>query len=302
MTRLVADIGGTNARLALAEGHEVLPGTQQRLRNDAHSGFDEVAELYLADHADHRVTEIVAAIAGPVSPEEGRLTNRGWVLRTDDLCRRFGVDRAVLVNDLAALGYALPALGPDELLPVLPGHLADHADQALVAGIGTGFNVSQVLYRDGVASCGRAECGHLSVPGSIALALRDRLGTEKAADYVTVEDCFSGRGLARMFADMTGRSDIPAQEILATDRAAGTGFSAFYATLTGLLARELRLIFMPDAGLYFAGSVARELLTGDDIAAFEAAFTTATTVNLPPAPPVRIIRDDMAALKGCALV
>jgi len=108
MTRLVADIGGTNARLALAQGHEVLPGTQQRFRNDAHSGFDEVAELYLADHSDHRVTEIVAAIAGPVSPEEGRLTNRGWVLRTGDLCWRFGVDRAVLVNDLAALGHALP--------------------------------------------------------------------------------------------------------------------------------------------------------------------------------------------------
>ena len=46
---LVADIGGTNTRVALARGAEVDPGSVARFRNADHSGLTEVLRHYLAD-------------------------------------------------------------------------------------------------------------------------------------------------------------------------------------------------------------------------------------------------------------
>ncbi len=282
MTRLVADIGGTNARLAVARAGVVLPGSERRYANDGFAGFEDLAERYLSQIHPGPLSEIVVAVAGPVGPGTARLTNRGWTFDAEALSRRFVAPRVMLMNDLAALGQALDSLGEDGLMTICEGD-ATGGTQALVAGIGTGFNTSHVLYRGADARCTRAEFGHVSLPHPVATALHERFG-DTAPDFATVEDCFSGRGFARVKA------------------ACGADVVEFYGQLTGLLARELRLAFMPDAGLYFAGSVARAILTGGGAGAFARAFHAPTPVPLGAPPPVRMIMDDMAALKGCASV
>ena len=279
MTRLVADIGGTNTRLALAEGGTVIAETQRRFANDDFPEFAAVVAAYVLDTAPGPLAEIVAALAGPTTPRAGRLTNRDWVLDADALAARFGAGRALLFNDLTALGQAVPTLAAEGVLTVHDGPVPAGADQALVAGIGTGFNVCHVLLRPSGTHCTRAEFGHVTLPSSVADLLRARFGD--TAGFTTVEDCFSGRGHAEL-----------------AER--GTD-GVLFAGLVGAVARDLRMAFVPDAGLYLAGSVARAVLEGDGIAAFRAEYTAATQVDLPP-PPVRIIRDDMAALRGCARV
>ena len=283
MVRLVADIGGTNTRLALAEVGAVLDGTQQRFSNDDFDSFDAVVAHYLADVAPRSLTELVAALAGPVGHGSARLTNRDWTLEVAALSERFAVSSVRLINDLSALGYALPALTGDDLMSLSGDPAPSWADQSLVVGIGTGLNVSFALNGPAGPVASRAEFGHVSMPSAVKNRLVEVIG-DRADAFATAEDCFSGRGYA-LLQNMVQNGDP---------------FTALYGELIGLLARDLRLAFMADAGLYFAGSVARVTLQGDGLAAFEQAYAKPTAVASDVLPPVRMITDDMAALKGCA--
>lgn len=109
--RLVADIGGTNSRLALAALGQLRPGTTRSFRNAEFASFEAVAHSYLGDVADAAPDQIALAVAGPVEGDTARLTNRGWVISAADLSRKLGAARGRIINDLIALGYAVPGLG-----------------------------------------------------------------------------------------------------------------------------------------------------------------------------------------------
>ena len=72
MTILVADVGGTNTRLALGEENGL------GLRNVQHFQNDEYHSLYdvIADYQSEPINTICVAMAGPVSEDQGSLTNR----------------------------------------------------------------------------------------------------------------------------------------------------------------------------------------------------------------------------------
>ena len=59
--RMVADIGGTNARLALARDRTVLADSVRSYRNDAFDGFDALARHFLRQSGARDVTELVIA-------------------------------------------------------------------------------------------------------------------------------------------------------------------------------------------------------------------------------------------------
>ncbi|MGR3320323.1 MAG: glucokinase [Pseudooceanicola sp.] len=295
--RLVADIGGTNARLALAHQGRVRPGTACSYRNAEHESFASVAEAFLTETGAGMPEEMAIAVAGPVRPDRARLTNHDWHFDRQAISDSFGGAQVLLLNDLAALGHALPGLGPEGQSVILPGHPPPGPEgQALVAGIGTGFNVCSVHLGSTGATCLRAEFGHVSLPLSVAERLQDGLGAG-AASFATVEDCFSGAGVSRVHAERTGGNGVSPRAALADPR-----FHEFYAGLLGTLARELRLAFLPEAGLFFAGSVARAVLSGPGPDALKAALTVPGRIQLREDMPVRLIEDDAAALKGCAAV
>ena len=69
--RLVADIGGTNSRLALAPtGSGELLGTRSYVNAD-YNCFDNVISNYLSN-SDASVEQLVIAMAGPVRSKIGR--------------------------------------------------------------------------------------------------------------------------------------------------------------------------------------------------------------------------------------
>ncbi|MFN3643499.1 MAG: glucokinase [Gemmobacter sp.] len=302
MTVLVADVGGTNTRLALGSGGRLIADTLVRLRNDDHASFDAALDGYLAGRP--APAAMCIAIAGPVTDgaagATGRLTNRDWGFDSAALTARTGA-RVRLINDLTALGFALGGLAGDGLLPVWtpPADAVRGINgQALVLGLGTGANVCAVKAGPQGALCLEAEAGHTALPTPVAAALAARLGSADA--FPTVEALFAGRGLARLHAGLTGAA-MTGDRIVAeaaTDAAAAATL-ALFAGMLGTYARDLALTFMPRAGLYLAGSVARGVV-GTAADAFRAAFTAdAPFAAIPRGIPVRIIADDMAALTGC---
>ena len=110
------------------------------------------------------------------------------------------------MNDLTALGYAALRLTPSQLVPVAERSVDNSIPrQALVVGIGTGFNVSPVFEKDGHTICPAVEAGHTSLYASITAEL-DRLMPRLAQGVTTVEALFSGRGRRKFLSLFTGEN------------------------------------------------------------------------------------------------
>ncbi|MFK7753086.1 MAG: ROK family protein [Sedimentitalea sp.] len=302
MTRLVADIGGTNTRLALVDDTGALHA-QMRLANDDFDGIKAVLQHFTAHHPA-RINAACLAIAGPVAGTRAQLTNRGWSFDRASLSEQLGGAKLRFVNDLAALGYALPSLNAAQVQAFGARCDTDALnDQALVVGVGTGFNICLVKGDPVAPAVIEAELGHASLPACVADALGDIIGARTRA-FPTIEDLFSGRGLTRLDAMVTGEQGRDGADML---RAYGEGAPVaavdHVAQLLGLMARQLVFAYRPARGIFFAGSVARGVLGSQAQSAFLRAFATpGAFADLIAATPLNVITDDAAALTGAARV
>ena len=303
MAMLLADVGGTNARLAIARNGVIDPSSITRYRGDDYESFDRVVKTFLAEQDNPRLTAVCVAVAGPVSGGEARLTNRDWDFSAERLARLTDADNVRLINDLTALGYATPYLGADgvSVLRSAPAHRARNG-QSLVVGAGTGFNVCSVRsLPGGTFTAMEAEEGHTNLPANIAAILAERVGADRMAAFFSTEETFAGRGLAAMHHALHGtrveRAEAISTAAMEGDRQAEETYQLF-TELFGLLLRELALRFMPLEGMFLAGSVARSF--AHRTASLEAAFLAEPYMReITENTPLLLIRDDMAALQGC---
>ncbi len=300
--RLVADIGGTNARVALCANGVIDQGSVRRFSNADWDSLDDLLRAYRDRQGEAPVNEMVIAVAGPVRAGRATLTNRNWTISANDMKQDFGCNRVVLLNDLGALGYAVPTFVSDNVTQLCGNDAPRDTDgQALVVGIGTGFNISQVITKDDATVCPPAEAGHISMPSAILSELAHQGCCPDL--FPTVEALFSGRGLTafcRLFTQsetITGEAAVqqygnPAAPMV-------TAAINVYATLLGLLLRDFSLSYMPSHGIYLAGSVARAIATC-------AAEPVIRVLQRPCAlraqsnPALFVIQEDGAALRGTA--
>ena len=299
--RLVADIGGTNARLALSLGGAILPDTVKTYSNDQWDSLYAVIGAFLAGR-DGLVSEMVIAVAGPVTGSAARLTNNDWQIEVSGLQSLFQCEQAKLLNDLNALGYAAPFLTKDQLRLVSAGNDPEVGmSQSLVVGVGTGFNVSPVAEKAGMLFCSAVEAGHITLPLSVSGALAD-LGIS-ADQFDTIELLFSGRGLTKFCRAITGDQSINGPDAIAAFGQVGAEATTLaisqYAGLLGRLLSDLSMAYMPTSGIFLAGSVARAIMQVASADCIEALRQPARVcANFKP--PVWIIENDTAALLGCA--
>lgn len=307
---LVADVGGTNTRVALAEGGVVDRASIRRFANAASPGIGAILRDYLGGAGSPEVVGACVAVAGPVDGEVARLTNLDWTIGRDTIAAATGAPRIAVINDLQAQGHALGHIAPDCLRPVLtPAAPPRSASPQLVIGVGTGFNAAVV--HDGPA--GRlvtaSECGHATLPVRSEADLGLMRFVETAHGFAGVEDVLSGRGLERVHAwaareagqvAATGASTIMAAIAAGGDPVAEATGAAFVRAF-GTVAGDLALIHLPFGGIYLIGGVARAFAAHFDRFGFAAAFRDkGRFAPLVAGFAVSIIEDDYAALTGCA--
>ena len=93
---LVADIGGTNTRCALADGRRIVEGTVRRYTNAEFPGLESVLRRYVADEGEVDTKAACVAVAGPVRDGRATLTNLDW-----------SIDKAVLARATQAETVAI---------------------------------------------------------------------------------------------------------------------------------------------------------------------------------------------------
>jgi len=137
---LIADIGGTNARFALADAEKRI-SAERVLSCGDYPDLAQAAAAYLRDIPGPRPRRAAIAVATPVTGDWIDLTNNHWSFSREAAQQALGLDQLLILNDFTALALALPLLGPDERRAVGGGEAAPEAPIGLI-GAGTGLGVS----------------------------------------------------------------------------------------------------------------------------------------------------------------
>jgi glucokinase len=306
---LVADIGGTNTRVALAKSTRILPETVRKYSNSEFPGLETVLRRYVEEEDNVDCTSACVAVAGPVRNGVGELTNLDWTIDNETLVRATRAERVAILNDLQAQGHALGHLDPSKVRQIISGATARPGATQLVIGVGTGFNAAAVIDTDHGRFVPPSECGHANLPIRNDEELRLCQYVESAHGFPAVEDVLSGRGLERVYRwlghEAGDEREMGAAEIMegvnegADDRAAEA--VRFFVRMLGTVAGNLSLIHLPFGGVYLIGGVARAMTPHLDQFGFETAFRDkGRFAGFMGNFSVSVIEDDFAALIGCA--
>lgn len=205
VTELVAaDIGGTHARFALAEvedGYVLRLGESLTLETAIHAGLAEAWRAF-GDHLGRALPRAAAlAFAYPVENDLPQLTNMPWTIDRRTLPEELGVEQHLILNDFAAIGHAVAALGPAHFLHVAgPDVRLPTSGVISIVGPGTGLGVGLVIRADGRTQVIASEGGNMDFSPHDQLEDWLMSALRRRYDHVSAERVVSGPGLRDIYA------------------------------------------------------------------------------------------------------
>jgi len=302
---IVADVGGTNARLGVWQAGAGLVSAQaRRYRNDDFSDLVALLDHYRAD-SDAAASQALLAVALPLDADGGaelRMTNRAWHFAPQRLCAALGLRRLRLVNDFAAAAAGSLTLQPAELTRI--GGTEPRYGPRIVLGPGTGLGAAALLAdADAIARVLPSEAGHMAAAPTDAVGIDALQRLRRHAARVSWERLLCGSGLAEFDAVVRGAANAAdaadvAQRACAGEPAARRAVSA-YAHALGEFAGDLCLALRATGGVYLVGGVLDGLADALDTAALRAGFDNKGRMGaLLHAVPVYRVRATDLALRG----
>ncbi|NJM84570.1 MAG: ROK family protein [Tabrizicola sp.] len=314
---VLADIGGTNTRVALAEGTQVRHDSIRRFANADYMARGQDIAHVLRDYlalTGATVSSVCVAAAGPVQEGVATMTNLDWVIDAGKLSSATGARKLAILNDLQAQGQALGHIPAEKLRPVIDGPAKPGAAM-LVVGLGTGVNAAPVHTGPGGRMVPPSECGHVNMPVRTDEDLRlvrfvEALLTARSeVPHAGVEEVLAGRGLANLYAFAATESGRPstltsAEVLSALDAGDGVAAEAarLYTHILGQTLADLALIHLPYGGIFLIGGMSRAMTPHFATCGLTAAFREDRRVDLLQKDfSVTVVEDDYAALTGCAV-
>ena len=301
---LLADIGGTNSRFAIA-GPDGRPERIVILENDELGSLEAAITRYL-DESGVRPHAAVLAVAAPIDGEEIALTNRDWQFRRSELARRFGFEQLRIVNDFEAIAWGLTRLASDDVHVLGPGR-PSHAGVKAVFGPGTGLGVAALVPVDGGAHVLASEGGHVTFGPQLPDEIEVFARLFREHGIVSAETILSGPGLPRLMRAVDPKSAHLTPEAVVASALAGEPAALatvqLFVRLLGRFAGGLALTFKAVGGVYIAGGVASRFGALLDAQAFRAAFEAHPPYQaLLASIPTWLMRRSEPGLLGCAVL
>ena len=306
---LVADIGGTNTRVALAKGTSVLAGTVTKYRNEAHESLEDVLRQFIKEQDNVDTAAACVAIAGPVRNGQASMTNLDWEIDEATLSAATGAERTALLNDLQAQGHALGFLPAASERTLFKGTSPETGTARLMIGLGTGFNIAPVFETSNGRYVAASESGHISLPVLSETDARLADWVNEHYGFPTIEHALSGGGLENLYRfhcrQADEKADLSAAQIMAAHNTESSPEASRaveqFIRLLGTVCGDFALVQLPFSGIYLVGGVARAMVPHLNdhgfIDAFKAKGRFADFMNTFS---IRTIEDDFAALTGCA--
>jgi glucokinase len=308
---LVGDVGGTNARFALADLSRK-PAMISQIRDYSSRSYaraNDVVRQYLAEEKLRSLPGIATiAVAGPISQGSVRFTNLGWTLSEHEL-KTIGFSQVRLVNDFAALALATPHLESGSLREIGDAGRGDPEKTIAVIGPGTGFGASALVRDGGQTIAMAAEGGHASFAPDDDVECEILRVLSREFAHVSIERILSGPGLRTLHETLNRIEGIAdgVRDPAEITRRALAGEEPFARTLMrfcvilGSVAGDFALYYGAQGGVYIAGGIAPAILPALEKSEFRRRFEAKGRFeSYLRAIPTKIIIHTHAAFLGAA--
>ncbi|MFZ6745157.1 glucokinase [Undibacterium sp. JH2W] len=266
--RLLADIGGTNARFAL----EIAERQFVAVRVLACADFPRLADAmqsYLGSpeikqelgKLGTRIAHAAVAIANPVDGDQVHMTNHEWSFSIAGMRQQLDFSTLLVLNDFTALAMALPYLDASQRLQIGGGVEQPGRTIGLI-GAGTGLGVSGIVPAGTSWAPLASEGGHASFAPANNEEVQILLNLWQQYAHVSAERLLSGKGLELICTAISGKK-LNAAEI--THRALDGSCSACLRTvehfcgILGSMAGNVALTLGAKGGMYIGGGIVPRL-------------------------------------------
>lgn len=307
----VADIGGTNARFALAEvdGGDVRFLHRETMQAEDFEHLADAAKAFLESWGGVRPARGVFAVAGPVGAEEIQFTNSHWRFAPAALREQLRLGDLKVVNDFEAMARGAVAARSTDVAPIKPGTAVVSAPVA-VTGPGTGLGLAVVHPQGEGLHVVATEGGHA------AFAPRDDKEIEvlkfvaREHDFVSYERLLSGRGLVNLHRALcavngvtrvTLRPEDITAAALAKSLPVALEATEMFCAILGTYAGDVALINGARGGVVLAGGILPRIEPILRTSVFIDRFVAREPMRAYlEAIPVTLLTGDTAALRGAA--
>lgn len=314
---LVADVGGTNARFAIAQGDSrtqlvELAAPQSRRVEDFESLADAARDYLLTCGTRERPSHAVFAVAGPVQDDRVVFSNSVWSFSTAELARQIGMESLRVINDFAAVAWAVPALRAEdqEAIGEPAAWTTSQAGTCAIVGPGTGLGVASIDRRDGRLDVRASEGGHISFAPRDEDEIYLMRFLKARHGRVSAERLLCGDGLLALYQALCARDALApiwrrAEQVTEAARdgdPVARAASRAFCGIFGSFAADVALMFCAWDGIYLAGSMLGHVLHGENARHFRERFEEKGRFSsaLSRVPTRRIVRADVGKL-GAAM-
>ncbi|MDM7860600.1 glucokinase [Alteromonas sp. ASW11-36] len=207
MASFVADVGGTNIRLAVIEdGH--LSHIKKYLCADFPS-IEAAIEHYFADMPDLIFDCGCIAIACPTNNDWVKMTNHTWAFSKQALKAHLRLNWLGVINDFSAVAHSLPVLRADQIIQLGTGSRSETGNIA-VFGPGTGLGVEHMTHTAEGWQTLDGEGGHVDFSPCDETDVVIWRYLQKLHGRASAEEVMSGRGIVNIYRALAEDQQHPA--------------------------------------------------------------------------------------------
>ncbi|WP_438865026.1 glucokinase [Neptunicella sp.] len=265
--RFVADVGGTNIRLA-REVKGQLADIKKYLCNDF-ATIADVIKLYCDSLPEHDFVAGCIAIACPVSGDKVKMTNHYWEFSIEQTRQNLGLQNLMVINDYTAISMSLPVLSEQQKVKIGGGEPVENGTMA-VFGAGTGLGVGHLIPITEGWKAMPGEGGHVDFAPIDDNDLYIWQFLRKHHGHVSAEQLISGPGLLQIYQALAEKNAVvpdacssPAEVTnRALDGSCAVCVEALqqFCRVMGSFAGNLALNMGTFGGVYIAGGIAQRFV------------------------------------------
>jgi glucokinase len=265
-SRFVADVGGTNIRLAT-----VVDGQIENIKKYLCNDFKHIADVidvYCAQFPALQFEAGCIAIACPVNDDHIKMTNHSWQFSVEQTRQRLSLNSLLVINDFTAVAMCVPVLTEQQKLKVGDG-VAKANENIAVFGPGTGLGVGHLVKSESGWQTLDGEGGHVDFAPADDNDFIIWQYLRSEGIHPSAEEVLSGRGLVNIYRAFAKDADVDAIEQEASGITANAlngscdicvSAVAQFCRVLGSFAGNLALNLGTFGGVYIAGGVVQHFV------------------------------------------
>ncbi|MFC3875043.1 glucokinase [Neisseria musculi] len=307
--RLVADIGGTNARFALETSPQQIEKIEVLPCNDYDTIIDAARE-YLRRAGNPKISHAAIAIANPITGDWVQMTNHHWAFSIETTRQSLGLETLIMLNDFTAQALAITQVLPEDLVQVGGTRPQPNAPKAVI-GPGTGLGVSGLIPSNAGWVPLAGEGGHVSFPPFDDAEVMIWQFAKKKYGHVSAERFLSGAGLTLIYEALATKEGVKPQKLTPAEisEQALSGSSPLcrlaldiFCAMLGTVASNLALTLGAGGGVYLCGGIIPRFIDYFKYSPFRSRFENKGRFDAYLAAiPVYVVLSKFPGLQGAAV-